>query len=482
MKLNVNFDLLDNAVSKMGARLVEFNSKTTFKHTDIDEILGTSIGQKVVFDDITINLDGGGLFEYKGRQVLLFLPKQFNDISLVKKDYSRGNKFHVADCSTLQLQRERGTFKNYSATNNLAGKFNVYGFDSYNKRDEFDTNLNVCQNCLKKLNYKNFNTVVSRIEKNNIVNNFTTSEFFERYSTLFEYLPIINSDTHKVATNYTDNWKEVSRDYRSSKNYICETCDTSFIKYKQLLHTHHVNGEKNDNDEGNLKAVCIDCHRKEINHRHVYMTYTQLQQIYILRRDQNKVNIQTWDDVFKYSDLSMHGYIDLLKSDQNISIPDVGYVIEINNKKIALDLVWQNRYKKSAVATEYSYNFFMLKDWNILSLGDALIKYTQRQNRTIIEESTCIKETAQSAIELQSIMNYTTQIETILEGMGARARGLHGKVTKVQKKLSKDTIFKLRRIATIRNKKMHQAGFNNYIFKDFEKDCKIVLKYLNSIP
>jgi len=480
MKLNVSFDLLNKAVSKMGARLVDFNTKTTFKHTDIDKILGTTSGQKIVFDDIVVNTDGGGLFEYKGRQVLLFLPKQFHDISLVRNNHSQGNKFHVADCSTLQQQREKGTFNNYSATNNLSGKFHVYGFDKKNERDEFDTKLNVCQNCLKKLNYKNFNSV-SRNEKNNIVSNFTTSEFFERYSTLFEYLPNIDTNEEKEATTYTDNWEIVSKDYRASKNYICETCDTSFIKYKHLLHTHHINGKKDDNTKSNLKAVCIDCHRKEPNHRHVYMKYDQLQQIYIARREQNKVDIKSWDDVFKYSDLSLHGYIDLLRSDQKTSLPDVGYVVEVNNQKVALDLVWQNSYKKSAVATEYSYNFFMLKDWNILSLGDALIKYTQKQSQTIIRENTKIKETAQSALELEAMMNYTTQIETILESMGARARGLHGKVTKVQKKLSKDIIFRLRRIATIRNKKMHQAGFDNYIFKDFEDDCQIVLKYLNNL-
>ena len=79
------------------------------------------------------------------------------------------------------------------------------------------------------------------------------------------------------------------------------------------------------------------------------------------------------------------------------------------------------------------------------------------------------------------MINYTTQIETILEDMGGRARCLYGKVIKVEKELSKDIIFRLRRITTIRNKKMYQAGFDNYIFKYFENYCKITINYLNGM-
>ena len=69
--------------------------------------------------------------------------------------------------------------------------------------------------------------------------------------------------------------------------------DTSFINNKSLLHTHHINGIKEDNDFPNLKVLCLDCHRKEPNHEHLMLNRIQLEQIYILRREQNKINIKT---------------------------------------------------------------------------------------------------------------------------------------------------------------------------------------------
>lgn len=475
MNLNVNFSVLNDAIKKMGADPITFSTHTRFEHTKLDEILSTSAGQKIDIDDINLNLDGaGGLLEYQGRQVLLFLPKQFNDISLVKRDYSKGNKFHIADCSTLKQQQERGTFRNYSANNNLFNKFKVHGSDSNNNRDEFDTKLNVCQNCLKKLNYKNFNHETWE-QKKSIVEHFQIDEFFETYSTLFEYTPIVETESTDI--EYTTDWQDVSKAYRESKNYICETCHISLKDDRGLLHTHHINGIKDDNDLNNLKAVCIDCHRKEPRHKHILMTYSELQKIHILRREQDKnTNLEGWEDVFKFSDLSIYGYLNILKSNGR-SIPEVGYIVEVKKKKIALDLVWITPTKKSALVTEYFHEYLNLEGWNILTIGDAM--YNDIQN--IQQENNDMQITNRNALEFKAMIDYTATIETKLEGMGAKGRGLHGKITKVQRRLSEDTIFKLRRIATIRNKRMHRKDFNNYIFEDFENDCKTVIEYLETI-
>lgn len=473
MKLKIDLSTLNIAIKKMGAEPITFSTDTIFQRTNIDEILGTTAGQRIDINDIEVNLDGGGLFEYEGRQVLLFIPNQFNTLQDILNDPMQGNRFHVADCKTLQEMKESNRYNKYSVTNNLSGKFTVYYRD--NESHTIDTPLHVCKNCLEKLNYKNYKNETYQ-GRNRIFNTFRIDEFFERYSTLFEYLPNIDTDPSEV--NYTDDWEDVSKKYKSSRNYTCETCDASFDKDKRLLHTHHLNGIKDDNSESNLKAVCIDCHRKEPNHKHIMMMYQEMQQIHILRREQGKIIINSWDDVFKFSDLSLHGYLDLLKNDNTVSLPSVGHVVEVEGNKIALDLAWITATKKSALVTEYFYGFFNLKEWNVLVLGEAMQKYFENTINTIEREHNTIQENTKSAIEFQAMIDYTAEIETILESMGARARGLHGKVNRVKKKLSKEVIFRLRRIATIRNKKMHQKGFNNYIFEDFENDCKFVLSEL----
>lgn len=475
MKLNVNLDLLIEAANNMGAEPIIFNISTNFEHIKIDEILGTTSGVEIEIDDPSLEFDGaGGLLSYQGRQVLLFLPKQFHSIDIVKEDYSKGNKFHIADCSTLKQQKENGRFNNYSATNNLSNKFNVYGFDSNGVRDEFDAYLNVCQNCLKKLNYQNFNFETWENQQN-IVNMFRIEEFLETYSILFEYVPNVNSASSEE--KYTDDWKDVSRNYRSKVGYICETCNTSFISSKHLLHTHHVNGIKNDNDISNLKAVCIDCHRKEPKHKHIMMSYDELQQVHILRKEQNKIKIEAWDDVFKFSDLSIYGYLNILRKKNEERLPEVAHIINTENKKVALDLAWTDVHPKYALVTEYFYGHSKLEDWNILTIGDAM----SDDMKTLIVENNSIQIKNQRAIEFQAMVDYTTIIETKLEEMGARARGLHGKISHVSHLLSKDIIRRSRRIATIRNKRMHRKGFDDYKFQDFKNDCEIVINFLNSV-
>lgn len=85
------------------------------------------------------------------------------------------------------------------------------------------------------------------------------------------------------------------------------------------------------------------------------------------------------------------------------------------------------------------------------------------------------------AKEFLYIMQYATEIETLLESKGASGKGIHSKVNSIKYNLEREIIKRLRRIATIRNKKMHRKGFNNYVFSDYEDDCKIVIDYLENI-
>jgi len=128
MKLNVDLTLLQNAVKKMGAPLIDFDTTTVFDHVDIDSILNTTSGIEIDINEIEVNLDAGGLFEYKGRQVLLFIPNHnpvYKSINDVLNDPMQGNRFHVSDCTTLKKMRETNRYNKYHVTQNLSGMFAI---------------------------------------------------------------------------------------------------------------------------------------------------------------------------------------------------------------------------------------------------------------------------------------------------------------------------------------------------------------------
>lgn len=74
-------------------------------------------------------------------QVIVYIP------------YGKDFKFHVAWCQTLEEKRRRGDFKTrYVATTDTSGIFVVW----YSERKKEKIKLDVCRNCLMKLNWKGY--------------------------------------------------------------------------------------------------------------------------------------------------------------------------------------------------------------------------------------------------------------------------------------------------------------------------------------
>ncbi len=359
MKLNVDFSSLHQCIENMGAETTDFNLAVTFDPIDIELDSGIDIDLK----DIETT---EGILSYRGRQVLLYIPDQGRNISGVLEEPEKGKKFHVADCTTLKQMRERNRFDRYVVTNNLSGQFKVNGVDYVsNIHMEGEAELKVCKNCLKALNYNGY--AVGTSSKSSVFNAFKIDTFFETYSTVFKYLPKRIQGIYE--SGYTEDWKNISSRYREKMNYTCEECKTDFIHNKNLLHTHHISGVKSDNSNSNLKAVCADCHKKEPMHEHIFIDHDDMLKIYELRRSQGKMNIHGWKDVYKLADTSLYGYLKYAQESRS-SIPDLGYIIENNGKKIILDIAWPNK-KIAVVIAKNSLNAY-LPDWRILSLGDEM--------------------------------------------------------------------------------------------------------------
>ncbi|MCC1496815.1 hypothetical protein [Alcanivorax sp. 1008] len=76
------------------------------------------------------------------------------------------------------------------------------------------------------------------------------------------------------------------------------------------------------------------------------------------------------------------------------------------------------------------------------------------------------------------------EIEGLLETtLGASGRGLHDKATSVEERLDESQLGRLRFIATLRNKLIHEAGFDvNHLPDNFEDTCRDLISELRPRP
>ncbi len=196
-------------------------------------------------------------------------------------------KFHFSWCRTLSEMDKKGKFARYIFSRKKVNKFKVQATErdpvmirKLGEHHEMeDVILYACKNCLNETGYKGYAKDLMPKEKNKHVLDFNIKEFLDEneatVSTSRFYLEqkrVKFSDETVQPMVYTDDFPEISRRLRASKNWKCTNCNVDMSRQKAGLHTHHRNGVKNDNSASNLQVLCAMCHQNvDSDHKGMYV-------------------------------------------------------------------------------------------------------------------------------------------------------------------------------------------------------------------
>ena len=166
-------------------------------------------------------------------------------------------KYHIYKCSTISKMFDSGRKHRYKVNTKTDGTFHYKLYDIYNKLLEERANqkLNVCKNCLGKF--------LNAYPLDYHVNNFNLKEFHDNNSSLFGFdTSELEKGEDATHNKYSEQWKEISTQFKIKKDYTCEDCGwrPNNVYQQKFIHTHHQNGDKTNNGKENLKVLCIECH------------------------------------------------------------------------------------------------------------------------------------------------------------------------------------------------------------------------------
>lgn len=265
-----DFEILNILKSRMGIPRGELGNLTvavspgrlTLREL---ELLGSSEGLDVDFDDIQILPDG--TLAYKGTRVLLYI----RDVSVYVRRQNEHPKFHLANCRTLIQMRGIQRFDRYVVATKEDGRFSINWIERGRPVKKDTVQLDVCQNCLDMLSFSGFHLDMSRQERRQRVSAFRIGDFFAKYPKSLHIERPRYGEADGPLNAYSDDFTVTSQRTRSEADWVCERCgvDLSDRDHRKYLQTHHRNGLKFDNSKQNLEALCLLCHADEPAHQHM---------------------------------------------------------------------------------------------------------------------------------------------------------------------------------------------------------------------
>lgn len=229
-----SFEELDKKLNKLGFPKISPNSGFKVIRYDF----------KKAYDEGKIDFREDGIYllhEGKEWRGYMYMPTY-----RVQK-YNQFSRFHLVKCDVIQDFINGGMFNLYYKWSN----------DKTNDIEDRDTRqlynsekLQLCSKCKSLL-------ISSSVQD--------TQDFHKELDKSVLEKGIKEVDIF----GYTKDKKRISDKHRQSKNYTCDTCGVKCKRsiHKRWWHTHHIDGDKTNNAQGNLQCLCVKCHAN-IDERH----------------------------------------------------------------------------------------------------------------------------------------------------------------------------------------------------------------------
>ena len=254
---------MDFKFSNFNTFLDAVQSITSEKLQEAKKLLQTTGKYIESIDDIFIN-NNNELFELLPDGTLVRVNLYIATKAIENKsqiDYLESKnlyKYHIYQCTTISQMFNSGRKHRYKINNREDGTFFYTFTDFRGKLLDIRENqkLNICKNCLKKflqINYANDYDVV----------NFKLKKFYQQESSFFDFdTSTMEKGEYAKANVYARNWTQISNQIKTKHDYSCQECGfkPKNSYQKKFIHTHHQNGDKQNNSEDNLKVLCIKCH------------------------------------------------------------------------------------------------------------------------------------------------------------------------------------------------------------------------------
>ena len=82
-------------------------------------------------------------------------------------------------------------------------------------------------------------------------------------------LASIHPESDVDEQGYVHGWSGIASEMRFAVGHVCQVCGIRLKDKPHLLHVHHLDRDKTNNESRNLQVLCVVCHSKADGHAHM---------------------------------------------------------------------------------------------------------------------------------------------------------------------------------------------------------------------